>query len=359
MRLPVGHSCGAHEHDQRFETSQILGLRMRHEHARVLLSDLGLPAVGQLVHISVLEELYGRTGRSPKAGGFACATCDVVVHPVLTRLARPGRKSSPSSYFSPSPRSHREDCARFRSLGVTATRAAGALPAAPARTAIPAVWITAPQSVTNGQAGRHEQHASPHSSSRRARRLEAGSEISQARTGRVEAIARAWLQLSPASRHHQPLRAPWAKDGTYRTAVRELMRLDHTPSDVTGSSIYMAVIDGVHFRDGCCTIRLQSKVRRLGRTGAQEHSNALQVFLPREFGQTPAGRIVVSALKDLGRSCRVGTVFALGQFEWKFVRHGWYSMTVPAEQWIWIPALATANLTEQKQTVARFAADKH
>lgn len=317
---------------------------MRHEHARVIRNGAGLPAEGHTVHISVVERMQRLNGTLPPKGTFACTGCDVEVRAVLTSEARPGRKSSPSSYFSPSPQSHHQDCARSRSHCAAATRAASALPAAPVRTAIPAAWVAACQPATTSAASSHDHHAVLSLRSGRARRLDTGDRISQARTERVEAVARAWLQLSNEQRHQQSFKAPWAVDGSYATAVRDINRSDVTPAELTSQSIYMAVIRGIHVNDDRCTIRLAYAVRRLSQTGSLEHSNALQIVLPPTFGSTPTGSFLMEALRGSGSGLAGKTVFALGKFEWKFQRHGWYSMLVPLEKWLWIPSLSEVRL---------------
>jgi hypothetical protein len=160
----------------------------------------------------------------------------------------------------------------------------------------------------------------------------------------VEAVARAWLQLSNQQRHQQPFKAPWAVDGSYATAVRDITRSDVTPAEVTSQSIYMAVIRGIHVNDDRCTIRLACAVRRPSQTGSLEHSNALQIVLPSTFGSTTTGSFLVGALRDARSSLAGKRFFALGKFEWKFQRHGWYSMSVPLEKWLWIPSLSKVRL---------------
>lgn len=155
----------------------------------------------------------------------------------------------------------------------------------------------------------------------------------------MEAIARAWLQLSKEQRHQQPLKAPWALDGSYATAVRDIIRSDLTPYEVTSQAIYMAVISGVHINDARCTIRLASSVRRPSQTGLQ-HSNTLQIVLPPTVGSTPTGGVLLEALQVAGSALTGRVIFAFGKFEWKFQRHGWYSISVPLEQWLWIPSLS-------------------
>lgn len=195
---------------------------MAHESATLTSDCTGLGKSGDVINIDAVEKLFKTSSAANAAANFRCHGCKVKVHAVITVQSKTGRKSSPASYFSSSPRAHDKDCTRLQTTPprpVTAAASEG-ITAAPKKGKFPTAWRKHRAERSMGAKDGNsdnltEIHDRPKSGGVSV--SPRGSRTSSRSTELVSILVYRWED--PDANHEvDALNAPWNPEGLYSTA---------------------------------------------------------------------------------------------------------------------------------------------
>lgn len=195
-----------------------------HQRARLTTAfQRAAKAAGELISIEDLERHFSSSNAANSALKFVCeeSSCGVPVFAVITATAKPGRKSSPASYFRAGA-SQKHVCDKL----VVATEhdgqtGGGTIPASPQRTTAPTKWVD-PRTVSDTGSGGSGSGLvttdDPDANGSGRGRQTSGNATSQGSSQRVEVFAKQWQAQTPYERQSTALLAPWNPGATYDSA---------------------------------------------------------------------------------------------------------------------------------------------
>lgn len=294
-------------------------LKMGHEKARLASSSV-LGSHGELVSIDAVEQMFDNSSEANSAALFECASCGVKVHAVITKNRKRGRKTSPSSYFSSSPKKHEESCNRHPELVAQSSGQANALrPAAPSKDDAPTLWRPASQATPDSRSGAAEPDSRGDLEAKSTKILSTGNRASLRSSQYIEPFASAWHLMSKGERIRRPLRAPWNPGGTYETAFFDLVELPLVEDPESQIRIYSGTVEDLRKVPTGYVVALN-----------EIHSGAghpLWIWIREEVKKSSGGEDLWLAL---GAGLRPGTrVCALGSFRFTTRNSGsWYALAV-------------------------------
>lgn len=312
---------------------------MSHEQARLSANDPVLGVAGTLVTISDVEAAYPTSMSAKGAARFQCADprCKVTVRAVIPEKDKPGRKRSPSAYFTSSPATHATGCTR-RPLeqGTPPTPTTLTMAARSMRGSIPSVWndsLTGASRVAGADGG-IVVPPNPATPSRGAKVTRPGSGQSKMQTGRVKILAEVWLERTRARCLAAPFAADWNPGGNYETAF-EVVTPRSVETSPSPERIYVGEIS-----------RLWKGNSGHGLTLAARHreGHEITVWLKSSLGE--AGSDAKGLAKELRlREVKPGMiVFAFGAFVLQHVLgRTFYSLAIDKLPHVWVVSAEDAQ----------------
>lgn len=304
-----------------------------HQQAVLATAHPILGGVGAPVSINDIEKLHTTTTAANAGIAYYCANqnCGVPVIAVITKVAKKGRKNSPSSYFRAKPsRPHIKGCSRAPApLGIAVpTSAPTVAPSSPNRTKMPTVWVDplAHASGISGGSGSNSSTGTPSSGSH-GTHSSSGTSTSQGHSQMVEGFASQWLSTSSATQKATPLTAPWNPGGTYYSAFHPIKFRPTIDISTTGQKLYIGVLNSVVNTAKGSVIKLLEQ---------NSDGAILEIFVtPATFLFGAAGSSLNSKLSSLASAPKPIQIFALGTFS--SANNGALSLSIPHPHYIHIP----------------------
>lgn len=302
---------------------------MAHERAELTSFNLRLGRPNDVVTITDVESHYTTSVAANAGIGYRCADCKVKVHAVIPEPIKKGRLRSPSSYFSSSPRKHRQGCTRLPPSvppgGVTTTT----MKARPAKAKVPTAWNDLPPAGTPTWGGNEVGRGAGASgtTTRGARVTASGGGTSKSDTGVVKRAAIAYLGMTTADLNATEFEATWNPGGTYATAFEVLVDGSITATPETEQRIYLGEVVSAFKGSSGYTVTLSPK-----------HANGkeLRLWLQNVIKTVPTGSQLGAALD--GELIKPGMLaFALGAFKRQIANGGrvYYSMPLVDPRHMW------------------------
>lgn len=303
---------------------------MLHEQAVLMVSDPNLGSVGTLVAIADVKSHYKSSTLANARTKFKCADCAVAVHAVIPVPTVPGRRRSPSPYFSSSPKRHRHGCTRLPVVAPSIGAAAVSMPGRSTRGAPPTRWVDpATENVVGGTAG-----TSPGVSSRGLSTIGAvtttpGASASVAASSMTKRFAEEWRLMSSTLRGSTSLDAPWNPGGTYESAFADIRGRGPSGSPDTPHAIYIGNIKSVRPIATGFSITL-----------SVNHADGAQLLLwVQHYCKGKVGGSELWSVLTAGAGLGQTEVFALGYFRLTYPTgrgRNWYSLAIAEPKYIWI-----------------------
>lgn len=295
-----------------------------HDEAILINGTGNIAPNGSTVTIDKVEKIYKSTAAA-KAETFICAdmNCKVAVIAVITQPTKPGRKTSPSSYFRAASVKHAAGCTRMAVPSLTnPTPSIGTKAAHPTKAAITTLW--------NSNRGPASGSALPTSTSLKAlgptvplssnKISSSGTGSSKRSTNNVKVVAMAWKSMSPSTRATTPFLANWNPGGTFTTGIWDLSHTTITQPVSSPNRIYRGTISKIHFGKSGYVLVLTEK-HSLGRELWVWVKTAVQHSGP--SGTSLWNRLTTGSV-PLGSE-----IYALGQFAHNTKNtKNWYSLSV-------------------------------
>lgn len=304
-----------------------------HQQAVLVTGHSTLGGAGAPVGIDDIERLYPTTTAANIGIAYRCANpnCAVPVIAVITKVAKKGRKNSPSSYFRANrSKPHIKGCSRAPVPPGNAVPAPATTvtPASPNRTKIPTAWVD-PLARANGMSGGSGSNSTTGtpSSGSQGTRSSNGTGTSQGHSQMVEGFAKQWLSMNSTTQKATPLTAPWNPGGTYYSAFHPIKFRSTIDVSNTGQKLYVGVLDSVVNTATGSVITLHEQ----NSSGA-----ALEIFVTSAiflFGA--AGSSLRTKLSSLASAPKPIQIFVLGTFSG--ANKGTLSLSIPHPHYIHIP----------------------
>ena len=270
-----------------------------------MVSDPNLGSAGTLMAIADVKSHYKSSTLANSRTKFKCADCAVAVHAVIPVPTVPGRRRSPSPYFSSSPKRHRHGCTRLPVVAPSIGAAAVSMLGRSTRGAPPTRWVDpATENVVGGTAG-----TSPGVSSRGLSTIGAvtttpGASASIASSSMTRRFAEKWRQMSSTLRGSTPLDAPWNTGGTYESASADIRSRGPSGSPDSPHAIYIGNI-----------VLVRPIATGFSVTLSANHADGTQLLLwIQNHCKGKVGGSELWSVLAAGAALRQTEVFALGYF---------------------------------------------
>lgn len=316
---------------------------MAHEQAELSRFDPKLGPRGTLVSMEDVEAAYKTSAQANLTARYVCADCKVRVHAVIPSRIKPGRKRSPSPYFSSSPNKHKRDCTRRPKAAPPSVPTTRTMAGRSRRGDVPAKWneLITPIVPAPGSGSSKPTGAVTGGASKGVRVTTPGSGSSIPSTGLVEKVARAWLGMSATEAAAEPFEADWNPQGTYQTAFIVAGPKEVTDRPVTPERIYVGEIATVAQGKSGYILTLATR---------HGDGSELKVWLQNALQTAPAGGAQLWKRLQDGNVVPGMLIFALGAFAHQAIGPGFFSLPVIDSRKVWIVTDAEVQaLLEQSE----------
>lgn len=291
-------------------------MTVHHEQAILVNANAKLGDAETPVAISDVEKHYPTTAVANAGITYRCANevCGVPVKAVIPLLSKPGRKTSPASYFRADKNNpHVTGCTRRPSSSSSPTRdpGNGSIPANPNRSSAPAVWtdpMSDAMSKVGGGTGVVSGGPAAQTSGSRGRRGTRGSGTSLSQSQMIGKFAKEWIDTNADEQRSMPLQASWNPAGTYHSAFNVLHYKRNADFSRSGQKIHVGMLRQVQQNESEYVIVLSE-------TGPG--GELVQVIVPLQMlSSVGAGAALQTTLRRLSAMAIIPLtqVFALGEF---------------------------------------------